>query len=145
IEYGAEVHVAITGNDPVVFRETFVIEPLGSGMFDETLTIGDHYLPGAGGGAHVELNLTYQDVLIDSYSAPLISGLSCPGLVPLAVTIDATGDAPAGLPLDVAVRRGECGNDQTPSAVLRADATPATITVLAHPNATCPSPVDALG
>jgi hypothetical protein len=145
IKIGAEVHVIITGNAPVAYRETFVVDNNGSGIFDETLLIGDDYMPAAGGGAHIGMALTYQGVLIDDYVAPLLADVGCADLVPLDVTVDATGAVPAGASLEVAVRTGECGNDQTPAAVISPATLPATVTVWADLGAACPSPVDALG
>lgn len=145
IEYGAEVHVTISGNAPVVYEETFVIADGGTGMFAETLHGGDDFMLGADGGAHIAMELTYQGAVIDTYEAPLLASISCPDVVPLEVTVDAVGDVPADAQPQVAVRTGECGNTQTPAAVITSDAAGGTYTVLALPGATCPSPVDSLG
>ena len=140
---GAEVRTRITTDDPVVYEDTFVIEPGGSGLFAESLEWGDEVMPGIGGGNLLVLELTYGDLVIDDYASS-VSFPDCDDLAPLTVTVDATGAVPSGQDLQVEVRTGECGNDQTPSAV--ASGQPgSSFTVWAAPGATCPSPVDTLG
>lgn len=144
IKIGAEVHVTIAGDDPVTYEETFLVDNSGTGIFDETLAWGDDVMAGTSGGHHLAMVLTYEGVLIDDFAAPILSAVGCATLAPLAVTIDATGAVPAGAALQVEVRTGECGNTQTPAAVITG-VPGETVTLSAVPGASCPSPVDPLG
>jgi len=143
VKTGAELNVVVVGSDPVIqYRETFVVGY--DGIVDEVLEIGDDVMPGAGGGTTLGMAVTFEGVLIDVFVTPIPEVASCNDLVPLTVTVDATGDVPAAAELAVAVRTGECGNTHTPAAVI--SATPGeSYTVWSDPGASCPSPVDTFG
>ena len=142
VKTGAELRIVVVGPDPVEYRNTLVVGY--DGLVDEVLEIGRDVMPGAGGGTALGMALVFEGVLIDDFAAPIPEVASCDDLVPLAVGVDATGQVPAAVDLQIEVRTGECGNTQIPAAVIAGTAGE-TVTVLAAPGATCPSPVDALG